>query len=148
MAVSAWSCRAVMPRDAVDSHPASFPTVRWVSVSPRKASDRSGSAHCAAVATEEILTDPGPSVIEVRISGANCPRCLNATLGAIRSEPGVDQGAVSYSNGCLLIRHRGVSIERIVAIIDSHLRAVDTSYSETVMVGVHAEITTLGCQHC
>ena len=96
---------------------------------------------------EEILTESQPTSVEVRISGANCPGCLNETLQAIRSEPGIDGTAVSYSDGCLAIRHRGVPLDRILAIIANHLRAVETSSWETVMVGVQAEVTTLGCRH-
>jgi hypothetical protein len=84
---------------------------------------------------------------ELRIDGANCPVCLNATLEALRSTPGVRSAVTSSSAGCLAIDHDDLDESMLVGTIREHLHGVDMSAAEVVMVSVDPLVVDLHCQH-
>jgi len=84
---------------------------------------------------------------ELRIEGANCPTCLNATLDALRQLPGVDRVALSSASGCLAIDHAGVDQARLADVIRDRLHGVTTYGAELVMVSVDPLVADLHCSH-
>lgn len=84
---------------------------------------------------------------ELRIDGANCPDCLNATLDALRSVPGVDHVATQSSAGCVAIEHQDVGVEVLLDETRAHLRGIDQAGAELVMVSVEPVVVNLACPH-
>lgn len=84
---------------------------------------------------------------ELRIDGANCPTCLNATIDALRATPGVRHVATSGTDGCLAIDHDDLEVSSLVDTVREHLHGVDRASAEIVMVSVEPLVATLNCQH-
>lgn len=84
---------------------------------------------------------------ELRIDGANCPACLNATLDALRAVPGVRDVGTSSVDGCLVIEHDDVDGATLGAVIREHLHGVAMSGAEIVMVSVEPLVADLHCGH-
>ncbi len=84
---------------------------------------------------------------ELRIDGANCPICLNETLAALRSSPGVEDVEASSTSGCLLIDHDDVDVATLIATARSHLHGVAMASAEIVMVSVEPLVVELHCDH-
>jgi hypothetical protein len=84
---------------------------------------------------------------ELRIDGANCPVCLNATLEALRGTRGVRSVVTSSAAGCLAIDHDDLDESVLVDTIREHLHGVDMSSAELVMVSVDPLVVDLSCRH-
>jgi copper chaperone CopZ len=84
---------------------------------------------------------------ELRIDGANCPLCLNATLDALRAIPGVRDIATSSVARCLAIEHDDVDPHSLFDTIREHLHGVAMSGAEIVMVSVDPLVGDLHCNH-
>ena len=84
---------------------------------------------------------------EIIVSGANCPWCLNETLDLLRREPGVQSADSSAAGQCMRIRHNGVAVDRLLAVIRGNLHANDTSSIEHVMVEIDPRLADLHCTH-
>jgi copper chaperone CopZ len=84
---------------------------------------------------------------ELSIDGANCPLCLNATLDALRTMPGVHDVVTSSVAGCLAIDHDDVDPDSLADTIREHLHGVATSSAEIVMVSVDPLVVDLHCHH-
>lgn len=84
---------------------------------------------------------------EISIAGANCPWCFNDTLDVLRHEPGVVSVVASIAGQCLRVEHRGVAIDRLLAVVRGSLHADDTSSTEHVMVTVDPHVADLHCTH-
>ena len=84
---------------------------------------------------------------ELRIDGANCPTCLNATLDVLRDTPGVSGVTTSSTSGCLAIEHDGLDAPRLAEIVREHLHGVELAGAEIVMVSVDPLVADLHCHH-
>ena len=86
---------------------------------------------------------------ELRIDGANCPTCLNATIDALRATPGVHRVAAASADGCLAIVHDDLDVGSLVDTIRAHLhgQGVGTSSAEIVIVSVEPLVAELRCDH-
>lgn len=84
---------------------------------------------------------------ELRIDGANCPTCLDATIEALRATPGVRAVTASSTAGCLAVDHDDLDPTVLVATAHSHLHGVARASTEIVMVSVDPLIAELHCQH-
>jgi hypothetical protein len=85
---------------------------------------------------------------EIRVRGANCPLCLEATKERIRAEDGVIAVSSSMSGTCLKVDHHGLARSRLFAILREHLHGWDIALNgETVMVTVTPEVAELHCGH-
>ena len=87
------------------------------------------------------------STTEISVVGANCPWCFNDTLDVLRGEPGVVSVAGSITGQCVRIEHRGVAVDRLLALVRGHLHADDRSSTEHVMVAVDPQVADLHCTH-
>jgi len=85
---------------------------------------------------------------ELRIEGANCPDCLNATLDAVRALPGVAAVTASSTAGCLVIDQTGVDESLLAAVLHDKLHGTATFGAELVMVAVDPITAELNCTHC
>jgi hypothetical protein len=90
---------------------------------------------------------PAETVTEITISGANCAWCFNETVDLLRREPGVVGVDANITGQCVRVRHRGVAVERLLAVIRGHLHADDTSSAEHVMVAIDPHVAELHCAH-
>lgn len=84
---------------------------------------------------------------EISIAGANCPWCFNDTLEILRHEPGVVSVVASIAGQCLRVEHRGVAIDRLLAVVRGRLHADDTTSTEHVMVAIDPHVADLHCTH-
>ncbi|MGE3447799.1 MAG: hypothetical protein AB7H92_09500 [Microbacteriaceae bacterium] len=94
------------------------------------------------------MTSAGETVTtEISIAGANCPWCFNDTLDRLRHEPGVVSVVASIAGQCLRVEHRGVAIDRLLAVVRGRLHADDTTSTEHVMVAIDPHVADLHCTH-
>jgi len=84
---------------------------------------------------------------ELRIEGANCPTCLNATLDALRATSGVRHATTSSVAGCLAIDHDGLEVSALIDQVREQLHGVAMSAAEIVMVSVEPLVAELHCSH-
>lgn len=84
---------------------------------------------------------------EITVAGANCPWCFNETLDLLRREPGVVGVDANIGGQCLRVRHGGVTVDRLLAVIRDHLHADDTSSAEHVMVEIDPVVADCHCSH-
>lgn len=84
---------------------------------------------------------------ELRVRGADCPSCLNATLDALRAVPGVRAVDTSSVAGCLAIDHDDLDPEHLARVIRDHLRGVEMFGAEIMMVSVEPLVADLRCRH-
>jgi copper chaperone CopZ len=84
---------------------------------------------------------------ELRVDGANCPLCLNATVEALRAVPGVRRVDTSSVAGCLAIEHDDADADTVARTIREHLHGVAISGAEIVMVSVDPLVADLRCSH-
>ncbi len=84
---------------------------------------------------------------ELRIDGANCSTCLNATLDALRAIPGVTRAASSATAGCLAIEHDGIDEGLLLDAVRANLHGVARASTEIVMVSVEPLVAALHCRH-
>ena len=91
--------------------------------------------------------DPSVVTTEITIAGANCPWCLEATVDALRAEPGVVSVDASTIDGCLSVAHRDLDEDRLLGIVRRQLHGYDRTPRETVMVEVDPQIAALHCPH-
>lgn len=93
------------------------------------------------------MTGGATSHTELRIDGANCPHCLNATVEALQAVPGVHRVVTSSVAGCLSIEHDSVDVDGLVDTVREHLHGVAMSGPEVVMVSVDPLVVDLHCTH-
>lgn len=84
---------------------------------------------------------------EMRIDGADCPTCLDATIDALRAVPGVRQVVTSITAGCLAIDHDDLDVAMLVDTVRSHLHGVSMASAEIVMISVEPLVTEIHCSH-
>lgn len=84
---------------------------------------------------------------EMRIDGANCPACLNATLDVLRSLPGVRAVDTVSSDGCLAVDHDGTDAGQLTAAIRDELHGVEVYGAELMMVSVDPLVVDCQCHH-
>jgi len=92
---------------------------------------------------------PHPTgLFEVRIEGANCPQCLEATKSRLRAEDGVTAVSSSMSGTCLKIEHHGLARQRLSGILQDQLHGWDVALNgEIVIVTITPEVADLHCGH-
>lgn len=85
---------------------------------------------------------------DLRIEGANCPSCLDATVDALRVVPGVDDVRASVNPGWLVIEHDDdVDVLALVANVHDHLHRVTMAAAEIVMTSIDPVVVDLRCAH-
>lgn len=85
---------------------------------------------------------------ELRVAGANCPQCFNATLDALRDCAGVQSVRGSTMSACLAIDHDdGVDLPDLLESVRGLLHGVGQSSAEVVMVSVEPLVVDLHCTH-
>ena len=83
---------------------------------------------------------------ELRIEGANCPTCFNATLDALDQLDGVHFVGGSFAGPCIEIDH-DVALEAITGLIRDRLHGIEMFANEIRMVPLEPVELAVTCSH-
>lgn len=84
---------------------------------------------------------------EIGVVGVECSWCFNDTLHVLRREPGVLAVVPSGSGHRVLVEHRSVAVDRLIAVVMGRPSAGVASAPEHLTIAVDPRAAASRCTH-